>query len=121
MNHNLKRGGGPKRQRATSDALRKRIRQALPAVLDSVLQAALAGDTTAAKILLDRGLAPLKPENEKLPRLPELVAGTDPRAALLELLAKARITPEAAATIARVLGDAEPPEAEIVIKWEGDE
>lgn len=118
MNHKLTRGGGPKRQRATSDALRKRIRQALPAVLDTVLASALAGDTTAAKILLDRGLAPLKPESEKLPRLPELVAGPDPRAALLALVAKARITPEQAATIARVLGDAEAKPEDIVIQWE---
>lgn len=48
----------------TRDNLRQMIKDELPAIIRVVIDKALEGDMQAAKILIDRGLAPLKSQTD---------------------------------------------------------
>ena len=64
--------GRPPQPRHDSASLRAKIASCLPEILDSVIQAALAGDTSAAKILLERCLPALRPITQPI-AIPALV------------------------------------------------
>lgn len=91
----------PRAYRRTNDALRDRIRESLPAVLDVVLRQALAGDINACKLLLAKSLPDLKPESERQPLLG--IDGDDPRRALLSLLAEGDLDAVTALAVTRAL------------------
>jgi hypothetical protein len=55
--------GRPKKH-TTAFKLRQSITDALPEILEAMIKQAKAGDTTAAKILLDRALPALKPQGD---------------------------------------------------------
>lgn len=57
---------GRPRNSASRDQLRKTISEELPGIIQSLIEQAKAGDTVAAKLLLDRALPTLKPESDQV-------------------------------------------------------
>jgi Family of unknown function (DUF5681) len=57
------KSGRPKSE-TTAQQLRRSIQANLPAIIQMLTEKALAGDVAAAKLLLDRGLPPLKPQGD---------------------------------------------------------
>lgn len=53
--------GRPLRTYATAERIRAALVEELPEILERVLSAARAGDMQAARLILDRAIAPLKP------------------------------------------------------------
>lgn len=97
--------GRPKRT-DTEAAQRERIKKALPGVLDALIAAAQGGDTSAAKLLLERALPALRPIDRAAPLpLPDGPADLGAAsAAALAALVQGALTPDQAAGIAAVLG-----------------
>lgn len=85
-------------------ALREAIVNDAPAIVSSLIEQAKAGDTTAARVLLDRVCPALKPQAEAVP-LPPLTAGsfTDKGAAILEAVADGAIAPDVAAQLVQAV------------------
>ncbi len=63
--------GRKKNVRLTSTILREQIADAIPDIIATLLEQAKGGDVAAAKLLLERAIAPLRPEALPTP-LPEL-------------------------------------------------
>ena len=85
------------RPRSESSALRRQMAESAEDVVQSVLQAALNGDMTAAKMILDRLVPPLRPHSERV--LIPLDAPASPAATAEAILAAAvagKIPPDAA-------------------------
>jgi translation elongation factor EF-Tu-like GTPase len=59
--------GRPRGKRNSNVEMRDAIAQRIPDVVSRVVIAALSGDMTAAKLLLDRVLPPLRPRDEPVP------------------------------------------------------
>ena len=59
--------GRPRKNAATADKLRSAIESDLPKIIAALKKQALNGDVTAAKLLLDRVLPPLKPTAQAQP------------------------------------------------------
>jgi len=99
------------RPRSESAALRQKLAERAEEVLQAVLDAALAGDMAAARMILDRVLPPLRPQSESVPL--SIEAGTSPAAtagAILGAAVAGSITPDAAvqllsaaASLARII------------------
>lgn len=85
--------------------LRDSIEKDLPSIIEALVVSAKAGDTTAAKILLDRCLPALRPVDAPAP----LSLGNDPAdlgeavGAVLSALATGGLTPAQGADLASVL------------------
>lgn len=96
---------GRKRGTATGQQLRQAITKDLPAVIQAVTTAALAGDMAACRLLLDRALPALKPQEQPvtLPLGDDL--GTAARA-VLTALGAATLAPDTAAKVLQGLGAA---------------
>ena len=88
--------GNPKGRPKGSGAigkLRAAISDALPDVLEAMTQKALAGDVSAARLLLERVVPPLKPEEQALPlALPDGTL-TDQGRAVLAAVAAGELAP----------------------------
>lgn len=96
--------GRPKGSRNKSTLLTAQLQDALPDLLDKTRELAMAGDTTALKLLLDR-LAPIPKAPYQGPDIPELAtSGTkqERARAILEALASGDIAPADAMAISRV-------------------
>jgi hypothetical protein len=88
--------GRPDRRSALRDAILKHV----PAVIARLVAEAKKGDVGAAKVLLDRVLAPLRPAD--LPVDPPLALPADMSGqgrAILAAVADGRLTPDQAATL----------------------
>lgn len=80
-------------------ALRERIAEHIPEILDSLVDQARQGDTAAAKLLLDRALPALRPTDQPV-TLP--LAGADLAAdgrAVVSAVGSGDVTPETAKTL----------------------
>lgn len=88
---------------ANQHKLRGIITKDLPAILQTLADLAKAGDTAAAKLLLDRCLPALKPQDQpvSLPLGDDL---TQAATAVLNALAAGTVTPDQAATVAATIG-----------------
>lgn len=100
--------GNPKgrpRGSINRDQLRESVAKDLPDILRAMATAAKGGDTTAARLLLDRVLPPLKAMDSPAPLAPSHapadLAGT--AAAVLAALTSGEATPDQAASLASVL------------------
>ena len=86
--------------------LRDSIEKDLPSIIEALVVSAKAGDTTAAKILLDRCLPALRPVDAPTP----LSLGNDPAdlgeaaTAVLAALSAGSLTPDQAGAVASALG-----------------
>lgn len=84
-------------------ALRAAIAEQLPEVMRAVLAQALAGDTQAARLLLDRTIAPLKPTEQAQPlSLPDADLTTQGRAVLAAVAAGELAPGQGAALLASI-------------------
>lgn len=95
------------RPRGTSKAqqLRDAIAQDVPAIIETLKAAALAGDVQAARVLLERALPALKPQ--ELPQAVPLPAGgtlADKGAAILHAAGAGELAPGQAAALLGALG-----------------
>ncbi|UHD18575.1 DUF5681 domain-containing protein [Thiocapsa bogorovii] len=91
---------GRPRRTDTEAALRQKIRDNLPGILDGVITQAQAGDTAAAKILLDRALPALKPLDRAV-TLPLAGGLSEAGHSVLAAVGEGKLTPEQGA---RILG-----------------
>ena len=85
------------RPRSESAALRQKLTERAVEVVQAVLDAALSGDMTAAKMILDRVVPPLRPHSESV-HIP-LVASANPADVARSILGAAvagNITPDTA-------------------------
>jgi hypothetical protein len=84
--------------------LRARIAEALPGILDALVEKAQAGDTAAARLLLERTLPAVKPV--ELPEAVPLQGATltDQGRAVLRLLAEGELGPMQAAALLAAIG-----------------
>ena len=97
--------GNPKgrpRNAGQLGALRKRIEAQTPAIIDRLAEAALAGDTQAAGILLSRVIPPLRAAGQPIPSLTISNLAEAPQA-ILASLGRGSLTVEQAAGIAQLL------------------
>ena len=99
--------GNPKGKAANSGEvarLRAAIAGELPAILQSLIEQALAGDTQAARLLLERTIAPLKAmEPAQAIHLPE-GSLTDQGRAILAAVAGAELAPGQGAQLLGAIG-----------------
>lgn len=96
--------GKPKGAVSKMTKLRQSIESDLPEILAAVITAAKSGDTTAAKLLLDRTLPVIKPTDQAVNLK---LAGDDLAASgrlILEATGNADITPEQASKLLQGLG-----------------
>jgi hypothetical protein len=94
--------GGRPRRKDSGAALRKAISDAAPGVVEAMVKAALNGDTTAARILLDRSVPVLKPIDRAVP----VPLGSDLAQAsrvILDGLASGALTPDQGAALAGIV------------------
>jgi len=92
--------GNPQgRPRRPPNALRVRLEQAAPTLIDNLLAAASRGDTAAARILLDRVMPTLKPQ--EAPQALDLPVGglTEQASAIIDLTASGELPAGTAATL----------------------
>jgi hypothetical protein len=93
---------GRPRGETARGALQRQVAQAMPAVIAKLVQLAVDGDVQAAKLLLDRLIAPVRAIDEPVKlQLPEDHAGRGE--AIVEAVAAGRLTPSQAATLMQVL------------------
>ena len=97
--------GNPKgrpRNAGQLGALRKRIEAQTPAIIDRLAEAALAGDTQAAGILLSRIIPPMKATEPPIPGLaiPSLDAAPE---AVLSALARGTLTTDQVTAISQLV------------------
>ena len=94
------KSGNPKgRPKGSAPAakLRKAIEDDLPDIIQSLVGAAKTGDTSAAKLLLDRAIPALRPQQQAV-----IIPGidddslTDKGAAIIQAMGNGTITPDAA-------------------------
>jgi hypothetical protein len=98
--------GNPKgRPRGTSkaDKLRKAIEKDVPGIIEALVKAAQDGDTSAARLLLDRVIPALKPVDSKV-TLPMGGSLSEAGAAILEAVGAGEITPDQAGKLLQGLG-----------------
>jgi hypothetical protein len=86
-------------------ALRAKLEPRIPALLDKVTESAMAGDIAAARLLLERVIPPLKPEDQPVVLDLSGQLGDDARATL-KALGDGQISPGAASAILAGLGSA---------------
>lgn len=91
--------GRPKRTE-TLTRLREQLSERAPAIIERMIQAALDGDSTAAKLILERCLPVLKAEGRPLPEKVQL----DPDG-ILEAVARGIVTLEQARDLMALLGE----------------
>lgn len=87
--------GRPKKNSATADRLREEIGAHVPAIIKAVVEQAKDGDVQAAKLLLDRVVPALKPQQQ--PVVIDDMAEREPSdqgKAIIEAMAGGRLTPE---------------------------
>ena len=97
--------GNPKgrpRNAGQLGALRKRIEAQTPAIIDRLAEAALAGDTQAAGILLSRIIPPMKATEPPIPGLaiPSLDAAPE---AVLSAMARGTLTTDQVTAISQLV------------------
>lgn len=86
--------------------LREGLTKDLPGLLDKVKSAALAGDMTAAKMLLDRTLPPVRAESAPV-HIPELAEGktlSEKAQAIINAVANGVLAPSIASELLSALG-----------------
>jgi hypothetical protein len=84
--------------------LRAAIGQALPDILNGLIEKAIAGDVQAARLLLERTLPAVKPAELPAPLALEGATLTDQGRAVLRLLAAGEIGPMQAAALLSAIG-----------------
>lgn len=85
------------RPRSESAALRQKLAERAEEVIQAVLDAALSGDMTAAKMILDRIVPPLRPHSESVSIPLEAPVGpASAAAAILNAAVTGKIPPDAA-------------------------
>lgn len=85
-------------------ALRAGIRARIPSLIERLIDAALAGDTAAARLLLERVLPPMKPAEETAPlALPDGTL-TEQGRAVLRAVADGELAPGQGAALLASLG-----------------
>lgn len=92
--------------RSTAQGLRERLAERADDVVQTVLNAALAGDLQAARLVLERVLPPLRPQASPV-ELPALAAAgtlTDRATAILAAAGAGEIAPDTAAHLLAALG-----------------
>jgi hypothetical protein len=95
--------GRPRRARTGPDKLRADLLRQAPEILARLVELAKTGDAAASKLLLDRCLPALKPQDRpvSLPLGPDL---TEAGKAVLASLAVGTLTPDQASSIAATIG-----------------
>jgi hypothetical protein len=83
--------------------LRRLIESRLPELVDRVIAAALDGDMTASKMLLDRTIPAMRPRGETLPSHQRDVSDFCSSNGIVEAMANGRITPTEASEAIGVL------------------
>lgn len=86
----------------TERAQREAIRAALPGIIETLVELAKSGDTEAARLLMDRALPALKPQDQAV-NLPLGSDLTQASAVVLAGLTAGALTPDQGAAIAGVL------------------
>ena len=87
---------------AARSALRKQVADALPGIVEKLVQLAVNGDTTAAKLILDRVLPPLRATDEGITlALPDNAA--EGAASVVRAMAAGTLTPDQAAAMLSAL------------------
>lgn len=89
---------------ASSERLRATIAEELPDIIRTLVTAAKAGDTQAAKVLMDRGLAPLRAKDSPVALGPLPAGLSDAARCVLDAVADSRITPLQAQQILSGMG-----------------
>jgi len=95
--------GRPRKPKTGPDKLRADLLRQAPEILAALVVQAKIGDPQAAKLVLDRCLPALKPQDRPAP----IALGTDlaqAGAAVLEALGAGELTPDQAATLAGTIG-----------------
>jgi hypothetical protein len=82
----------------TQIKLRQAIAAEVPAILDALVNAAKGGDTTAARLLLDRTLPALRPTDAPV-SLPLGANLADTGGSILQAVASGRLTPAEGSTL----------------------
>lgn len=96
-------GGRPPGRPDRRSALRESIAIHAAAIIDRLVEAAKAGDTRAAEILLSRSLAPLRPQTEAIAlNLRTVADARTVAAAALEAAACGELSPEVARALIEV-------------------
>ena len=98
--------GRPKGTINKSTALLRGLEGDLPSLLDVTKQLALAGDTVALRLLLDRALPTRKASAAlvEIPTLADAVTLSDKAAAVLEAVASGELPPDLGAQLIAALG-----------------
>ncbi len=88
--------GRPRGTRNASTKLREQIAADLPGILETLVSAARSGDVSAARVLIDRCLPPLRAESAavSLPAVAKAESLTDAGRAVLDAVAAGRLAPE---------------------------
>jgi hypothetical protein len=102
------RSGNPKgRPRGTknkANALRSRIVDEIPSIVDNLIAAAKGGDMQAARLLIERAIPTLRAEEARVTLdLPEDAPLSEQGAAILRAVADGRITPSQGAAMVQSL------------------
>ena len=108
--------GRPRGIPSPSTRLRQAIAADLPDILSTLVAQALAGDVSAAKLLLDRVVPPLRAERVPWP----VPAALEGQQGILGALAHGELSVDDACRLLNALRQ-EPPAAEVVVRWEGNE
>ncbi len=85
-----------------SGRLRQSIEKEMPAIIDRLVQSALAGDTQAASVLISRALPALRATDPPMPAIAMASLEEAPQA-VLEALGKGILSPGQATTIGQLL------------------
>lgn len=89
---------------ASSEKLRAAIAEELPDIIKTLVTAAKGGDVQAAKVLMDRGLAPLRAKDSPVSIGPLPAGLADAARCVLDAVADSRITPLQAQQIMSGMG-----------------
>ena len=89
---------------ASSEKLRAAIAEELPDIIAAMVRAAKGGDVQAGKVLMDRGLAPLRAKDTPVSLDPLPNSLSDAARCVLDAVADSRITPLQAQQILSGMG-----------------
>lgn len=107
MKYQKGESGNPKgRPRGTSEAakLRRAIHDDVPDIITAMVEAAKSGDTSAAKLLLDRAVPPLKQEAQAAPIDMKRDTLAERATAALDAAASGNLPPDVAAQLVQAVG-----------------
>lgn len=96
--------GRPRGTKNKANALRARIVEEIPVIVDNLIEAAKGGDMQAARLLIERAIPTLRAEEARVTLdLPDDAPLSEQGTAILRAVADGRITPSQGATMVQSL------------------